>query len=250
MDVTFTNKQGNKLAGVIDPANTPIAYAVYLHCFTCSKNHAASYRLCKALAAQGIQVLRYDFSGLGKSEGDFSSSYFSDNIDDISSAIEYLNTKDTAPQLLIGHSFGGIAAVAAACKLDQIQAVATIASPSRPAHVLEHFKQHIPKILENGSGNIEIFDRSFRFTREYIEDLRSYDEQNFIRELNKPLLVLHAPLDNIVSIDEAARIFTLAKHPKSFISLDNTDHLISKKHDAEYIAANIACWAKRYINTV
>lgn len=250
MDITFLNKKGLKLSGIIDQVDKPIAHAIFLHCFTCSKDHAASYRICKAIAAQGIQVLRFDFSGLGKSQGDFSTSHFSDNIDDITSAVEYLTANHTAPQLLIGHSLGGIAAVAATCKINQIQAVATIASPSQPAHVLEHFKQHLPKILKEGFDDVKIFDRSFRFTKEYVEDLKDYDERNFIRQLHKPILIFHSPLDNIVSVDEAAKIFMTAKHPKSFISLDKTDHLISKKRDAEYIAENIACWAKRYITTL
>ncbi len=249
MDVTFKNKRGVKLAGVIDRVENPIAQAVFSHCFTCSKDHAASYRICKALADQGIQVLRFDFVGLGKSEGDFSITDFSSNIDDIKAAVNFLTDINAAPQLLIGHSLGGIAAVAAACELENIQAVATIAAPSRPAHILDHFEQHIPKILKNGFDDVMVFDRSFKLTKEYILDLKDYDERHFIRKLNKPILVFHSPFDDIVSIDEAAKIFMEAKHPKSFISLDHTDHLISKKRDAEYIAEYIACWAKRYINT-
>ncbi len=248
MDVSFKNSRGEKLAGVIDQAENPIAQAIFSHCFTCSKDHAASYRICKALASQGIQVLRFDFVGLGKSEGDFSSTDFSSNINDIKAAVEYLKNNNSAPQLLIGHSLGGIAAVAAACELDEIQAVATIAAPSRPAHVLDHFEQHIPKILKNGFDDVTVFDRSFKFTKEYILDLKDYDERHFIRKMNKPILVFHSPFDDIVSIDEAARIFMEAKHPKSFISLDHADHLVSKKRDSEYIAENIACWAKHYIN--
>jgi len=247
MNITFENKQGNTLAGIIDVAEEPRVHAIFAHCFTCSKDQPASYRICKSLAAHGIQVLRFDFSGLGKSEGEFSSNTFSNNVDDIEAAVAYLNTHYSPPQLLIGHSQGGIAAVAAACKLDQIQAVATIASPSRPSHVLEHFKQHIPAIMENGFADIEIFERSYRITKEYVEDIHTYDERNYIRKLNKPIIIFHAPLDNTVSIDEAANIFMTAKHPKSFISLDKTDHLISKKQDAEYIAENIACWSKRYV---
>lgn len=248
MDVSFKNDRSEKLAGVIDKVEKPIAQAIFSHCFTCSKDHAASYRICKALANKGIQVLRFDFTGLGKSEGDFSSTDFSSNINDIKAAVEYLKSNHSAPQLLIGHSLGGIAAVAAACEVDDIQAVATIAAPSRPAHVLDHFEQHIPKILKRGFDEVRVFDRSFKLTKEYILDLKDYDERNFIRKLNKPILIFHSPFDDIVSIDEAARIFMEAKHPKSFISLDHADHLISKKQDAEYIAENIACWAKRYIN--
>ncbi len=247
MDVTFSNNNGEILAGVIDEVDIPRVQAIFTHCFTCSKDHAASYRICKALAKQGIQVLRFDFTGLGKSQGDFSNTDFSSNINDIKAAVEFLTNNYQKPQLLIGHSLGGIAATAAACELDEIQAVTTIASPSRPAHVLDHFEQHIPKILKQGFEDVSIFDRPFRLTKEYIQDLKSYDEKPFIKKLNKPILIFHSPFDDIVSIDEAAKIFVEAKHPKSFISLDETDHLISRKTDAEYIAENIACWAKRYI---
>ncbi|MFK7815301.1 MAG: alpha/beta hydrolase family protein [Gammaproteobacteria bacterium] len=247
MDITFKNSHGNILSGTIDQAENPIAQAIFSHCFTCSKDHAASYRICKALADQNIQVLRFDFTGLGKSDGDFTATDFSSNIEDIKSAVSYLSEINMPPQLLIGHSLGGIAAAATACELSEIQAVATIASPSRPAHVLDHFEKHIPKIIKDGFDDVTIFDRSFRFTKEYVLDLKDYDQRQFIKNLNKPILIFHSPFDNIVSIDEAAKIFSEAKHPKSFISLDHTDHLISKKYDAEYIAENIASWARRYI---
>ncbi len=247
MDVTFLNDQGEQLAGIIDQVNRPIAQAIFTHCFTCSKDHTASYRICKALAKHDIQVLRFDFTGLGKSQGDFSTTDFSSNINDIKAAVEFLANHHQSPQLLIGHSLGGIAATAAACELTEIQAVATIASPNRPAHILDHFEQHIPKILKQGFDDVSVFGRSLRLSKDYIQDLKSYDERHFIRKLNKPILIFHSPFDEVVSIDEAAKIFKEAKHPKSFISLDETDHLISRKSDAEYIAENIACWAKRYI---
>jgi len=250
MQVTFTNKSGVSLSGILDEVENPIAQAIYLHCFTCSKNHPASYKLCKALAEQGIQILRFDFTGLGESEGEFSQAGFTNNINDIKAAVEYLEQNHQAPSLLIGHSLGGIAAVAAAGELDNINAVTTIGSPSRPAHVLDHFEQHIPKILKQGFDDVVIFERSLRLTKQYIEDLKKYDDRDFIRELNKPILIFHSPHDDIVSIDEAAKIFMQARHPKSFISLDETDHLISKKQDAAYIAEHIACWSKRYISNI
>ena len=247
MQVHFPNHRGETLAGVIDEVENPIATAIYAHCFTCSKDHVASYRICKALAEQHIQVLRFDFTGLGKSQGDFSNNDFSDNVADIKSAVDFLTENEPSPQFLIGHSLGGIAAVAAACELEVIQAVVTIASPSRPSHVLEHFQQQIPKIVQQGSAEVSIFDQTFKFTREFVQDLKSYDERDFIKNLHKPILIFHAPLDTVVSIEEAARIFTHAKHPKSFISLDKTDHLISRKEDAKYIAENVVSWTKRYI---
>jgi putative redox protein len=247
VEVSFKNKRGNLLSGTIDQAENPIAQAIFSHCFTCSKDHAASYRICKALAKKNIQVLRFDFTGLGKSEGEFSLTNFSSNIEDLKSAVSHLTDIDLSPQLLIGHSLGGITAAAAARELTDIQAVATIAAPSRPSHVLEHFKKHIPKIIEQGFDDVTIFNRTFRFTKEYVHDLKGYDERHFIKKLNKPLLVFHSPFDSVVPIDEAATLFMEAKHPKSFISLDHTDHLVSKKDDAEYIAENIASWARRYI---
>ncbi len=249
MEVTFPNSRHLVLSGILDEADEPIAQAVFSHCFTCSKDHPATFRLCKALTDQGIQVLRFDFTGLGKSEGDFSDTNFSSNIDDIKAAVNFLTEHHSRPRLLIGHSLGGIAAVAVACELREIDAVVTIAAPSRPAHVLDHFEEHIPTIFKQGFAEVTVFDRPFRLTKKYIEDLKSYDERKFTRKLNKPILIFHSPYDDIVSIDEAAKIFIEAKHPKSFISLDRVDHLITKKQDAKYIAEHIACWAKRYISS-
>ncbi len=248
MDVFFTNRLEKQLAGIIDTAKNPITYAIFLHCFTCSKDHPASYRICKALANQGIQTLRFDFLGLGESAGDFSETDFSSNIDDIKAAVKFLSENGTTPRLLIGHSLGGIAAIAAACELREIDAVITIASPSRPAHVLDHFEEHIPEILKRGYADVMVFDQPFKLTKNYINDLKSYDNRHFTKKMNKPILIFHSPYDDIVSIDEAAKIFIEAKHPKSFISLDKVDHLITKKRDAEYIAEHIAIWIKRYLN--
>ncbi len=250
MDVSFPNLADKKLAGIIDTVKNPIAHAVFLHCFTCTKDHPASYRLCKALAKQGIETLRFDFTGLGDSEGQFQDTDFSSNINDIKAAVEFLSANHSTPKLLIGHSLGGIAAIAAACNLNQIDAVITIASPSRPAHVLDHFEEHIPNIINQGFANVMVFDNELKLTKEYINGLKAYDNHSFTKKLNKPILIFHSPYDDIVSIDEAARIFMQAKHPKSFISLDKADHLITKKKDAEYIAEHTACWAKRYISNI
>ncbi len=247
MEITFANNLQIAMSGILDQAERPIAHAIFAHCFTCSKDYPASYRICKALANQGIEVLRFDFTGLGKSAGNFSDTGFSSNIDDIKAAVKFLTKNNSTPRLLIGHSLGGIAAVAAACQLREIEAVVTIAAPSRPAHVLDHFEDHIPTIIKQGFSEVTVFGRPFKLTKEYIEDLKSYDDKRFTRKLNKPILIFHSPYDDIVSIDEAAKIFTEAKHPKSFISLDRTDHLISRKRDAEYIAEHVACWARRYI---
>ncbi|MEJ2115090.1 MAG: alpha/beta fold hydrolase [Gammaproteobacteria bacterium] len=186
MDVRFKNDRGEKLAGIMDQVESPIAQAIFSHCFTCSKDHTASYHLCKALAAQNIQVLRFDFTGLGKSEGDFVNSNFSSNLNDIKAAVQFLGKNSYAPQILIGHSLGGIAAIAAACEIDEIRAVATIASPSRPAHVLDHFEQHIPKILKSGFDEVSVFDRPFKLTKEYILDPILYPSMRPQESLQKP----------------------------------------------------------------
>lgn len=248
MQTVFSNSSETALSGTLDRAEKPITQAIFTHCFTCSKDYPATYRICKALVNQGIQVFRFDFTGLGQSAGDFSDTDFSNNIDDIRAAVKFLTENHTPPKLLIGHSLGGTAAIAAACEIEEIEAVVTIAAPSRPAHVLDHFEQHIPAILKHGSAEITIFDRPFKLTEKYIKDLRSYDEGRFTKNLHKPILIFHSPYDDIVSIDEAAKIFTKAKHPKSFISLDDADHLISRKRDAEYIAEHVACWARRHVS--
>ena len=238
------------LAGILDETENPFIQAIYLHCFTCSKDHPSTYRLCKALSSKGIQVLRFDLSGLGESEGNFADANFSNNIDDVKSALYFLKENLIVPRLLIGHSLGGITAAAAACELREIEAVVTIAAPKRPAHILDHFEEHIPTIIKHGYADIMVFGRPIRLTKKYIEDLKSYDERHFIKNMNKPILIFHSPFDDIVSIDEAAKIFMEARHPKSFISLDKVDHLINRKKDAEYIAEHIACWAKRYISNL
>lgn len=247
MDVTFTNKNNITLSGILDEVDQPIANAVYAHCFTCSKDHPATYRMCKALSRAGIQVLRFDFTGLGDSHGVISNSNFSNNIEDITAAVDYLTENFSAPELLIGHSLGGIAALATACRLDKISAVVTIAAPSRPSHILEHFKQHLPTIKQQGYADVRIFDQTLKLTNDYVDDLMSYDNQEFTINLNKPLLILHSPYDDIVSVSEAAEIFTKAKHPKSFISLHKIDHLLSKRKDAEYIADLVVSWSRHYI---
>lgn len=247
MDVTFTNRKNIALKGILDEVDQPLTTAVYAHCFTCSKDHPATYRMCKALNQVGIQVLRFDFTGLGDSHGDISNSDFSSNIEDITAAVDYLIENHSAPKLLIGHSLGGIAALATACRQDNIMAVVTIAAPSRPSHVLEHFKQHMPTISKQGYADVRIFDQTIRLTSKYVEDLTSYDDQEFTAKLNKPLLILHSPYDDIVSVNEAAEIFTEAKHPKSFISLNKIDHLLSNKEDAEYIADLILSWSRYYL---
>ncbi len=182
MDITFLNSEGIKLAGILDRAEKPIAQAIYLHCFTCSKDHPSSYRICKALTTFGIEVLRFDFSGLGESEGEFSDTNFSSNIDDVHAAIKFLSSNHTPPRLLIGHSLGGITAAAAACELREIDAVVTIAAPSRPAHVLDHFEEHIPSIIKHGYAGVTVFERPFRLTKAYIEDLKSYNERHFTKK--------------------------------------------------------------------
>ena len=179
--IEFQGSQGHMLAARLEmPDGPPRAYALFAHCFTCSKDIFAAARIANGLAELDIAVLRFDFTGLGASDGDFANTNFSSNINDLLLAADHLRNQGNAPTILIGHSLGGIAATAAACELDEIQAVATIASPSRPAHVLDHFEQHIPKILKHGFADVDIFDQSFKLTKEYIQDLKSYDEKHFI----------------------------------------------------------------------
>lgn len=250
IEAVFENSQGESLTGLLEvPSGAIKAYALFAHCFTCSKDNPAAARIALALASRGIAVLRFDFTGLGTSKGDFSHTNFSSNIQDLLAAAQYLEQQYTAPSLLIGHSLGGAAVLAAAHELSSVKAVVTIGAPATASHVKHLFADSYHKLQEQQSVQVELGGRSFNVRRQFIDDLENYNSVAHIGELRKALLILHAPLDDTVSIDEAARIFTAAKHPKSFVSLDNADHMLSNSQDSQYAAEVLSAWASCYLKT-
>ncbi len=244
----FPNAEGKRLAALLElPAGKPEAVALFAHCFTCGKDIAAASRISRALAGRGIAVLRFDFTGLGSSDGDFANTGFSSNVEDLVSAAEYLRADYMAPSILIGHSLGGAAVLAAAGRIPEVRAVVTIGAPSSPDHVLKHFGESRDKILEQGEACVELGGRRFNIASGFIRDMEAQSLDEHIRGLRSALLVMHSPVDATVSVEEAAHIYTMAKHPKSFISLDDADHLLTRKADADYVAATITAWASRYL---
>jgi putative redox protein len=245
----FPNAKGEKLAAVLDrPEGTPRAYALFAHCFTCGKNVVAASRIAEALTAQGIAVLRFDFTGLGSSEGEFANTGFSSNVADLIAAADHLRKMRQAPALLIGHSFGGAAVLAAAGAIAEARAVVTIAAPSDPAHVTHLFKDMLDTIEQQGEVEVALAGRPFRIRREFLADISGQKLTARVAQLHKPLLVFHSPTDELVGIENASEIFLAAKHPKSFISLAGADHLLSKRSDAVYVANVLAAWADRYLD--
>jgi putative redox protein len=246
----FENADGQRLAGLLEtppPAVETLRYALFAHCFTCGKDIAAASRISRALAARGIAVLRFDFTGLGNSDGDFANTDFSSNIQDLLAAADALESRHQAPALLLGHSLGGAAALAAASRLPSVEAVVTIAAPATPGHI-EHLFTDIRNEMETtGEAEVKVGQRRFRIRREFLEDLEQYADAEHIRRLKRPLLVFHSPVDEIVSVEEAAKIFRTALHPKSFISLDKADHLLTDREDSEYVAETLVAWASRYL---
>ncbi len=246
--VEFEGSKGSVLAGRLDlPPGNPHGFALFAHCFTCSKDFVASARLSRALAARGIGVLRFDFTGLGSSEGDFANTDFSSNVEDLVRAADWLRRERTAPLLLVGHSLGGSAVLAAAARVPEAVGVAVIAAPAEPAHVTGLFAGEREQIETRGEAEVELAGRRFRIRRELLDDLGAQRLEDAIRGLRKALLVLHSPVDQIVGIDNASRIFAAARHPKSFVSLDRADHLLSRREDADYAAEVIAAWASRFL---
>jgi putative redox protein len=244
----FTGEGGHQLAASLDlPEREPLAYALFAHCFTCGKDVLAARRIAAALAAKGIAVLRFDFTGLGSSEGDFANSTFSSNVADLVHAADHLRETRKAPSLLIGHSLGGAAILAAAAQIPEAKAVVTIAAPSDPAHVTGLFKDRIEDIRKQGKVEVSLAGRPFHITREFLDDIAEHGLMMHVTNLHKALLIMHSPVDDTVGIDNATRIFVAAKHPKSFVSLADADHLLGGKRDAAYVADVIAAWATRYI---
>lgn len=247
--ITFTGANGATLAARLDrPVGRPSAYALFAHCFTCSKDVFAATRISTALAEQGIAVLRFDFTGLGSSGGDFANTNFSSNVDDLVAAAEYLKAEHQPVKILIGHSLGGAAVLAAAERIPDATAVATLNAPCNPEHVQHLLGEATEEILAQGQAEVCIAGRSFRIQRQFLDDIADQRMQAHIGKLGKALLVIHSPQDNVVDLENARCIYEAAKHPKSFISLDGADHLISRHEDARYVAAVLSAWAGRYIS--
>lgn len=248
--VTFTNDAGETLVGRLELPTTrePHNFALFAHCFTCNKNLTAVKNISRGLTAKGFGVLRFDFTGLGESEGDFEDTNFSGNISDLVSAAHFLEENYKAPVLLIGHSLGGAAAIYAAAAIRSVQAVATVGAPSNPAHVQHLFKSDLKEIEAQGKALVNIGGRDFTIKEQFIADLRGKSMQQTIAELRKPLLIMHSPQDTTVGIKNAEEIYKAAHHPKSFVSLDGADHLLMNKSDSEYVGSLISGWALRYVH--
>jgi putative redox protein len=246
--VTFTGSQGADLAARLDlPAGPPRAYAVFAHGFTCSKDLRAAGRIAAGLNAQGIAVLRFDFTGLGASDGEFGNTDFSSNVMDLTLAASHLRSHYHAPQLLIGHSLGGAACIAAAPSIPEVRAVATIGSPASLDHLTRLFGDRLDAVRTGDTAEVTIAGRTFRVGRQFLDDLASHSIETTAGSLRRALLVLHSPVDETVSIDHAAALYDAARHPKSFVSLDGADHLLSRDADASFAAAMIGSWSDRYL---
>lgn len=246
--ITFAGHDGSQLAARLDLPDGPVlATAMFAHCFTCSKDIPAARRISARLAAMGIAVLRFDFTGLGHSEGEFANTTFTSNVEDLISAAQYLAGRKMAPALLIGHSLGGAAVLRARAGIPTVKAVVTLGAPADPAHVSHHFEAALPQIEEDGSAEVSLGGRPFRIGKAFVDDIAKSALSSAIADLKAALLILHAPRDETVSIDNASAIFLAAKHPKSFVTLDDADHLITRASDAEYAADVIAAWVSRYV---
>ena len=244
----FPSADGQKLAARLDAPSGPIkAYALFAHCFTCGKDVFAASRIAQALTEHGIAVLRFDFTGLGASEGEFANTNFSSNVADLVAAADFLRRAHEAPSILIGHSLGGAAVLAAAGAMPEVKAVVTIAAPSDPNHVKGLFGASLAVIEADGEAQVQLAGRPFRIKRQFLMDAAAQNLSAKTAALQRALLVMHSPTDTTVDISNALEIFTAAKHPKSFISLDDADHLLTRREDAVYVAAMIAVWSERYL---
>ncbi len=245
--VTFAGSSGDQLAARLDaPDDAPRAYALFAHCFTCGKDVVAASRIARRLTEHGIAVLRFDFTGIGASDGEFANTNFSSNVADLVAAAGHLRQDYKAPALLIGHSLGGAAVLAAAGEVPECKAVVTIAAPSDAAHVVGLFRDRVPQIEADGDAEVVLAGRPFRIKRQFLKDAAEQNLAPKIARLGRSLLVMHSPRDTIVDIDNATRIFTTARHPKSFVSLNRADHLLGARADAVYAANVIAAWAEPY----
>ena len=245
--VNFRSKKGFNLSGVLHTPDVKetLGYAILAHCFTCTKSLDAGNYIANILAAEGIASLRFDFTGLGASKGQFSETSFTSNLDDLDSAALFLKTHYNSPQVLIGHSLGGTAALAAAARIASVKAVATIGAPASPEHILHLLRDQLENIQEHGSASVTLGGHTHKFQQCFVDDVKNCTLD--ISKLGKALMVMHAPFDDTVSIDEATKIFVAARHPKSFVTLDKSDHLLSNPDDSKFVGGLIANWAKRYI---
>lgn len=247
--VTFTGHDGSVLAARLDlPEGPHLATALFAHCFTCSKDIVAARRMGHRLATLGLAVMRFDFTGLGHSEGEFGNTDFTSNVGDLQAAAAFLAGRGMAPSLLVGHSLGGAAMIKAAPEIKSAKAVAVLGTPFDPEHVTRNFGSALDKIRKQGAAEVDLGGRTFRITRDFLDDVEAASLKPALAQMRAALLVMHAPRDAIVGIDNATRIFTAARHPKSFVTLDDADHLISTPQDADYAADMIATWAKRYLD--
>ena len=247
--VAFPNKAGQMLAGRLElPAyGTPRAWALYAHCFTCGKDVRAAVDICRALCTRGIAVLRFDFTGLGQSAGEFADTTLSSNISDLVQAAEFLEQNYQAPKILVGHSLGGIAVLEAAHRIPSCIAVATVAAPANPEHVANLLGAARQVIEQQGEADVLLAGRKLHFKKAFLDDLKNQHWQENIRTLRKPLLIFHSPTDALVNISNAGLIFAAALHPKSFVSLSGADHLLSRREDSEYVGLLLAAWASKYL---
>ncbi len=247
--IEFQNATGHTLSARLEfpPDSKPHAFAIFAHVFTGNKSLSATRHISRALTQFGIGVLRFDFTGLGESEGDFADTNFSSNVDDLLSASQYLEKHYEAPKILIGHSLGGAAVIFASSQLPNIQAVATVGAPSEPAHVAHLLHDKIDDIEKKGVADVSIGGRKFTIKKQFLEDLQSKNMFEILRKLKKPILVLHSPQDSVVEIENAAKIYHAAHHPKSFVSLDGADHMLTNKMDAAYVGELVASWVSRYV---
>ncbi len=247
----FPGSRGQSLAARLDsPAGTPVAYALFAHCFTCSKDLKAAGWISSALTERGIAVLRFDFTGTGESEGDFADTDFSSNVEDLVAAADFLRRERAAPVLLIGHSLGGCAVLAAAERIPEARAISTIAAPSDTEHLKQALVRLAPELEARGEVEVHLGGRPFRVRRELLDDLAEDHLRGVLERLHRALLIFHSPVDATVGIDHARRLFEMAKHPKSFISLDTANHLLSDERDARYVGDVLAVWAERYLEGV
>lgn len=247
--IEFKGHAGTKLAARLDRPQGPLkAAALFAHCFTCSKDSVAARRIARRLAALGIAVLRFDFTGLGHSEGDFADTDFSTNVEDLRAAARWMESEGMAPQLIIGHSLGGAAAIKAARQIPGVHGVVTIGAPFDPASVMKHLGESLARIEADGAATVTLDGRDFEIRKSFLDDVSHQSLGADLADLHAALLVLHSPLDAVVGIDNAARIYTAAKHPKSFVTLDDANHLLTREADAEYAADVIATWSKRYLD--